>query len=72
MLERKPNYSDMNGRIKLLNICRTSIRDVVAVTLSLRNRCKMTNLGIWKQKPLSSTVGDLKAIETKTDSMEAT
>ena len=65
MLGEKPNYSDMNGKIKLLKSCRTSIRDAVAVTLSLRNRCKMANLGTWKQKPLSSTVGDLKAIETK-------
>ena len=72
MLEKKPNYRDMNGKIKLLQSCRTSIRDAVAVTLSLRNRCKMTNLGTWKQKPLSSTVGDLKAIETKKDSMKAT
>ena len=62
----------MNGKIKLLQSCRTSIKDVVAVTLSLRNRCKMTNLGTWKKKPLSSTVGDLKEIEMKTDSMKET
>ena len=72
MLEKKPNCSDMNGKIKLLQSCRTSIRDAVAVTLSLRNRCKTTNLGTWKQNPLSSTVGDLEAIETKADSMKAT
>ena len=70
MLEKKPNYNDMNGKIKLLQSCRTSIRDGAAITLSLRNRCKMTNLGIWKLKPLSSIVGDLKAIETKADSMK--
>ena len=62
----------MNGNIKLHQSCKTLIRDVVAVTLSLRNQCKMTNLGTWKQKPLSSTVGDLKAIETKAYSMKAT
>ena len=72
MLVKKPNYSDMNGKIKLHQSCKTSIRDAVAVTLSLRNRCKMTNLGTWKQKPLSSTVGYLKAIEMETDSMKAT
>ena len=72
MLEKKPNYRDMNGNIKLLQSCRTSIRDAVAVTLSLRNQCKMTSLGTWKQKPLSSTVGDLKEIEMKTDSMKET
>ena len=72
MLEKKPNYHDMNGKIKLLQSCGTSIRDAVEITLSLRNQCKMTNLGTWKQKPLSSTVGDLKAIEPKADSMKAT
>ena len=71
MLGKKPNYSDMNGNIKLLQSCRTSIRDAVAVTLSLRNRCKMTNLGTWTQKPLSSTVGDLKKIKPKENSMKA-
>ena len=58
--------------LNYFNLFSTSIRDAVAVNLSLRNRCKMTNLGIWKLKPLSSTVGDLKAIETKTDSMKVT
>ena len=72
MLEKKPNYRDMNGNIKLLQSWKKSIRDAVAVTLSLRNRCKMTNLGTWKKKVLSSTVGDLKAIEMKTNSMKAT
>lgn len=45
MLGKKPNYNDMNGKIKLQQSCRTSIRDAVAVTLSLRNRCKMTKYG---------------------------
>ena len=49
MLGKKPNYSDMNGKIKLQQSCKTSIKDAVVVTLSLRNRCKITNLGAWKQ-----------------------
>ena len=59
-------------RLNYFNLCRTSFRDAVAVTLSLRNRCKMTNLGIWKLKPISSTVGDLKTIKPKENSMKAT
>ena len=43
MLVKKPTYSDMNGKIKLHQSYRTSIRDAVAITLSLRNRCKITN-----------------------------
>ena len=55
MLVKKPNYSDMNGNIKLHQPCKTSIRDAVAVTLSLRNRCKMTKSGDLKKISLSST-----------------
>ena len=59
-------------RINYFNLCRTSIRDAVAATLSLRNRCKITNMGARKLKPLSSTVGDLKEIKPKADLMKAT
>ena len=65
MLVKKPTYSDMNGKIKLHQSCKTSIRDAVAITLSLEIDARLPILGTWKRKPLSSTIGNLKAIETQ-------